>query len=115
MNKWVLLGAITVTLLLIWEIPYFNSHLHSSYLIMIAFFAIQAFVLFRIDGLIPEALQVHGSLVKIIIRFLSSAVFILIMIYRYDDPVIMVVQFIALYLVYMVFEIGVALTNLRRN
>ena len=115
MKKWVLLFLITAALLLLQEVPYIQPYLHQSYSLMIAFFTIQAFVLFRMDTLIPEPWKVHGSLVKILIRFLSSAVFILVLIYQYAEPNKLVLQFILLYLVYMVFEIGVALTNLRRN
>lgn len=115
MKKWFLLTIITTILLLSSEVPSIHTHLHPSFIIMVIFFTIQAFVLFRLDNLIPEAWRVHGSLAKIIIRFLSSAVFILVMIYQYEEPFSLVVQFIILYLIYMIFEIGVALTNLRRN
>lgn len=115
MKKWILLVFITVVLFFLQEAPSIKPYLHPSYRIMLAFFAIQAFVLFRMDSLIPDPWKIHGSLVKIIVRFLSSAVFILVLMYQYPEPYQMVVQFILLYLVYMVFEIGVALTNLRRN
>ena len=115
MNKWLQLGLITGVLVLLNQFDPLRAHFHDSYLVTVIFFAIQAFVLLRIDVLIPEMWKVHASLVEIIIRFLSSAVFILIMIYRYDDPFHLVVQFVMIYLIYMIFEIGVALTNLRRN
>lgn len=115
MKKWIVLCLITAILLIASEVDPINSYLHPSYLITVVFFAIQAFVLFRIDSLIPEDWKVHATLVKIIIRFLSSATFILIMIYQYEEPFDLVVQFIIVYLIYMIFEIGVALTNLRRN
>ena len=115
MKKWLILGAITIVLLAISELSFFQTILHPSYLVTVIFFSVQALVLFRIDSLIREEWKVHASLVKIIIRFLSSAVFILVMIYQYEEPFDLVVQFIIIYLIYMVFEIGVALTNLRRN
>ncbi len=115
MKKWLILGSITAVLLVIPELTFLEGMLHPSYFITVVFFSVQALVLFRIDSLIREEWKVHASLVKIIIRFLSSAVFILVMIYQYAEPFTMVVQFIIIYLIYMIFEIGVALTNLRRN
>ena len=115
MKKWILLVLITMALLLLPEVTLVGSNLHPAYLIMVCFFAIQTFVLLRIDVLIPKQWSVQGSLVKIILRFLSSATLILVLIYQYDEPFSLVVQFIVLYLIYMIFEIVVALTNLRRN
>ena len=115
MKKWILLAAITAVLLLLSEVPSIAEQLHPTFIFMVVFFTVQAFVLLRMDVLIPEEWKVQGSLVKIIIRFLSSAIFILVLIYQYNEPFNLVFQFIIIYLIYMIFEIGVALTNLRRN
>ncbi len=115
MKKWILLGLITIALVGINQIDLFKANLHAAYLVIVLFFAIQTFVLLRIDILIPDEWKIQSSLIKIIIRFLSSAVFILIIIYQYEDRFNLVIQFILIYLVYMIFEIVVSLTNLRRN
>lgn len=114
-SKWIALTGITVTLLLA---EYFftpSIDFHPSFKLMVFFFAAQAFVLFRIDHWAPEEWKIQMSMVKIVIRLLSSIVFILILIYSQNDQFNLVVQFIILYLIFMIFEIVMALTNLRRN
>lgn len=115
MNRWISLFLITAVLLAATQLQLIAEYLHEAYSVIVLFFAIQTFALLRIDVLIPEEWKVQSSLIKIVIRFLSSAVFILVTIYQYADPMNLVIQFILIYLVYMIFEIGVALTNLRRN
>ncbi|MEO9483285.1 MAG: hypothetical protein ABJG47_07565 [Ekhidna sp.] len=114
-KKWLFLIAITSVLLLVEY--YFSTSLalHSSFQLMVFFFTAQAFVLFRLDHWASEEWKVQMSMVKIVIRLLSSLVFILVMIYSQPDQFNLVVQFIILYLIYMIFEIVGALTNLRRN
>lgn len=114
-KKWFALIAITGILLLA---EYFFSRtlsFHPAFKLMVLFFAAQAFVLFRIDHWAPKEWIVQMSLVKIIIRLLSSLTFILVLIYTQEDSYNLVLQFIILYLGYMIFEIVEALTNLRRN
>ena len=82
---------------------------------MVLFFAIQGAALFRIDQWVPKEWEVQVSLVKIVIRLLSSMVFILVLFLTKEDLFSLVIQFICIYLVYMIFEIVEALTNLRRN
>ncbi|MEM6812809.1 MAG: hypothetical protein AAF600_00270 [Bacteroidota bacterium] len=115
MKKWIFLGLITLILILATQMHVLDDYLHEAYLIVILFFTIQTFALLRIDALIPQEWKVYASLVKIVIRFISSSVFILIILYQYEDRFNLVVQFIILYLIYMTFEIGTALTNLRQN
>ncbi|MEM6734716.1 MAG: hypothetical protein AAF620_01480 [Bacteroidota bacterium] len=115
MKKWIFLGLITLILITATQMHGLDHYLHEAYLIIVMFFTIQTFVLLRIDAIIPQEWKVHISLFKIIIRFISSAVFILIILYQYEDRFNLVVQFMILYLIYMTFEIGTALTNLRRN
>lgn len=115
MSKWIYLAVITAFLLII---SYFFSeqwHLHPAFNTMVAFFAAQAFILFRLDHWLPNKWEVQLSLVKIVIRFLTSLFFILALFFIHTDLFNLVVQFIALYLAYMIFEIVIALTNLRRN
>ncbi len=115
MKKWLALIAITTILILAEFIFSSTIEFHPAFRIMVFFFAIQAFVLFRIDHWAPNEWKVQISMVKIVLRLLSSMVFILVMIYSFDDKFNLVVQFIILYLIYMIFEIVEALTNLRRN
>jgi len=114
-KKWIYLGLITVVLVGINFLFNKELNLHDSFLVIVSFFAVQTFVLFRIDYWVPEEWSMQVSLAKIIIRLLSSLIFILVLMYTQDDLFNMVIQFIAVYLVYMIFEIGSALTNLRRN
>ena len=115
MKKWIALILITAVLLVVEYIFATTINFHPAYQLMVFFFAAQAFVLFRIDHWAPEEWKVQISMVKIVIRLLSSMVFILVLIYSEDQKFELVLQFIILYLIYMIFEIVEALTNLRRN
>ncbi|SNS54057.1 hypothetical protein SAMN05421640_0586 [Ekhidna lutea] len=112
MKKWITLALITIALL---SFSFLNVKLHPSWNLMIAFFAIQTIILFRVDQWAPKEWKPQASLVKIIIRLLSSMVFILVLVYTQEDLYNLVIQFIIIYLIYMIFEIVEALTNLRRN
>ena len=115
MKKWILLLAVVIVLFLT---RYFFAdvlNLHTAFDLMVGFFAIQTFVLFRIDSWVSKEWAVQVSLAKVVIRFLASAVFALILIMTQEDRFNLVIQFFLLYLIFMVFEIGMALTNLRRN
>ncbi len=115
MKKWIYL--ILLTGILLGGNYFFQEHLnlHSSFDLIVLFFFGLTVVYFRLDHWLRKEWQVQVSLVKIILRFLLSLVFILIMIKTKDDDMNLVIQFISLYLIFMVFEIVVSLTNLRRN
>lgn len=115
MNKWITLGVITIGLLLIGHFGSSYLNLHTAYYLIVVFFATQTIVLFRIDQWAPSEWQTQVALVKIVIRLITSLVFILILVYTQEDLVNMVIQVILIYLTYMIFEIVGALTNLRRN
>lgn len=115
MKKWLYLAIITAILLSAEYVFADIVELHPSYKLMVVFFAAQAFVLFRLDHWAPKEWSVQMSLVKIVLRLISSMILILVLVYTQEDPFRMVIQFIAIYLVYMIFEIVIALTNLRRN
>lgn len=115
MKKWIYLVLITALLLVVGYLPSLPFQLHPTYNLMVIFFAIQVFVLFRIEHWAPEEWAVQVSLVKIVLRLISSLVFILVLVYTQENLKEMVIQFILVYLVYMIFEIATALTNLRRN
>lgn len=115
MKHWVVLAIITSILLAVPEIDEISNLIHPAYYLMIAFFTILSFVLLRIDSLIPAEWKTQASLIKMGVRFLASLIFIGIAIYQYEKPSTLVIQFILIYLIYLIFEIVVALTNLRRN
>lgn len=115
MKKWVGLIVITVAALLCNYVFAEAWGFHPSFVFMVLFFSAQTFVLFRLDALVPKRWSVELSLVKIILRFLLSAVCITVLIYTQEDSFSLVIQFIALYFVFMIFEIVTSLTNLRRN
>ena len=115
MIKWITLSLITVGLLLFGYFFSMEFTIHPTWNLMVAFFSVQALVLFRIDSWVPKEWTVQMSLVKIVIRLLSSMVLILVLMLTQEELFTLVVQFICLYLVYMIFEIAEALTNLRRN
>ncbi|WP_421764067.1 hypothetical protein [Ekhidna sp.] len=114
-SKWVALIGIMVALLSVEYLLAKSIDFHPAFKLMVFFFTAQGFVLFRIDHWAPKEWKVQMSMVKIVIRLLSSMVFILVLIYSQNDQFNLVVQFIILYLIYMIFEIVEALTNLRRN
>ncbi|MEQ8903669.1 hypothetical protein [Ekhidna sp.] len=115
MKKWISLIFITGILLLAEYFFGVELNLHSTFNLMVLFFAIQGFVLFRIDHWTPKEWSTQMSLVKIVIRLLSSLVFITVLMFTQSDQFNLVIQFIILYLIFMIFEIVMALTNLRRN
>lgn len=115
MKKWILLGIIVLVLLLVNYFLADELSLHATYNLIVGFFAIQTFVLFRIDHWAPKEWTVQVSLAKIVIRLLASLVLALVLIMTQDDKFNLVIQFFSIYLIFMVFEIGMALTNLRRN
>jgi hypothetical protein len=90
--------------------------LHPDFMLMIGFFAIQTFVLFRLDQLAPKDYVVHVGLVKIGFRFLSALGFTLMLYYRNPTTLnTVLIQFVLLYLTFLIFEISTSLANLRRN
>ncbi|GAB4251007.1 MAG: hypothetical protein Tsb0034_30050 [Ekhidna sp.] len=115
MKKWIFLILLTGCLLGVNHLFKDALQLHQAFQLMVLFFAIQTFVLFRLDLLVPAEWTVQASLVKIVLRMLLSLAFIGVMIYAHEDKFSLVVQFIILYLIFMIFEIVTALTNLRRN
>lgn len=115
MKKWITLAVITGILLLVDHFFAAELGLHTSFVLMVLFFAVQTIVLFRIDMWVPEEWKAQATLVKVVIRLLSSLVFILVLTYTEENLYTLAIQFIIIYLVYMIFEIGEALTNLRRN
>ncbi len=89
---------------------------HRFYQVTVIFFIIQTGILFRIEDRGPENLKVQLSMVKMGLRLLSAMAFALIMGLKIDEGVhLFFIQFIILYLVFMTFEIILALANLRRN
>ncbi|MEO1253771.1 MAG: hypothetical protein AAFY41_02625 [Bacteroidota bacterium] len=115
MNKWIGLISLTTFLLLLGYLLQDTIVLHDSFFLIVAFFAIQSIVFIRIDHLAPKEWQSQVSLIKIIVRLLTSLIFITILIYTKEDQYNLVIQFIIVYLIYMIFEIVGSLTNLRRN
>ena len=115
MKKVLILVTLTVLLILA-DIAFGTElRLHATFKTMVLFFSIQTFALWRMESLVPQEWQVYVSLVKITVRFLSSLVLIAVLLYSHDERVLLTIQFIGLYLTYMIFEIVFALTNLRRN
>ena len=115
MNKWIKLAILAVFLVLFDYFLHDSLGLHDAFLLMIIFFVIQTFALFRLDSLVSEDWKVQMTLVKITLRLLSTLVFILVVMLNYTDRFQLVVQFFSLYLVFLTFEIILALANLRRN
>lgn len=115
MKKWIALGTITMFLLLVGYFFKQSWNLHDQYFTIVGFFSIQIFVFFRIDQWSRPEWQSQIALVKITVRLISSLIFITVLIYTVDNSNKLVIQFIIIYLIYMIFEIVGSLTNLRRN
>lgn len=115
MKRWLILFFLAAFLSLTDQLFSSELMLHKHFKIIVAFFTIQTFVFFRLETLAPKEWGVHLSLGIIVLRFLSSAVFILIMMLSDNNHFQLVVQFLILYLIFMVFEIANSLTKLRRN
>ena len=115
MRKWILLAVITLALLVFGYLNTSAFVLGQTYYIILAFFSIQTIVLFRVDQLAPVQWKVQVSLVKIVLRLLTALIFFTVLLYTSESPINTVIQFIVIYLIFMIFEIVEALTNLRRN
>jgi hypothetical protein len=115
MKKWIILFTLSLALVLFDYLYHEEFGLHEAFLVMVIFFFVQTFVLFRLDGITKEEWKVQMAMVKITLRLLSALVFILVVMLSYTDRFQLVVQFFSLYLAFMTFEIIMALANLRRN
>ena len=115
MRPILILGLLTIALLALPEFETISHLLHPAYYVMIIFFSALTYALLRVDFLLPPSIKPQAALIKISMRFLASLIFIAIVMYQYEDPHKLVVQFILIYLIYLIFEIVIALTNLRRN
>jgi hypothetical protein len=115
MKKWFWLALLSVLLIAFDYLFHDDLGLHASFMLMVVFFIFQTFVLFRLDEKANEEWKVQMAMVKITLRLLSALVFILVVMLSYGDRFNLVIQFFSLYLVFMTFEIILALANLRRN
>jgi len=115
MKKWTRLGLITTLLLLVNYSFGDRLSLHTAYSLIVVFFATQTFVLFKMDDWIPQKWSVQSSLIKIIIRLLTSMILALVLLITQENKFNLIIQFLGIYLIFMVFEIGSALIKLQRN
>lgn len=115
MKKWIYLIVLTCILLLGDFLLADTFKLHPTFRISTMFLSVLTFTYFRLDHWVPKEWKAQVALVKIASRLLLSLGFIAVLIYTQEDVQVMVIQFIVLYLIFMVFEIVVSLTNLRRN
>ena len=98
--------------------PLFNQVLsfHSFYFHLVVFFVLQTAILFRVDDFATEETRAQMRLVNIGLRMISALSFLIVMSYQLTEhSYLFYIQFILLYLAFMIFEIILALTNLRRN
>lgn len=79
------------------------------------FFIILSIMMLNMEKWIKEANRFQVTMLKTVGRFLSSLLFISILLLSQDDPFQLVVQFMILYFIFLLFEIVVSLTNLRQN
>lgn len=122
MKKYILLSlALSVVLLLIF---YFlndvvlNSYLHPNFPALVIFFFIQSFAIAWMlsMGEKDRAQFPIYALGSVAFRFVSGILFLIIFfVIDVENPVALTVQFMGLYLAYLIFEIIVVLANLRRN
>ncbi len=113
--------AIALTLLAVYYLandPVFGSILHNQFPALILFFFLQSLV---IAWLIDLAEKTNWespiyALGTITFRFLTSLFFIAVLfVAKFTDMKTLMAQFLAVYLIYLVFEIYTVLSNLRRN
>lgn len=89
---------------------------HDYWQIMVIFFLIQSYVLTRIEERASKEMEAQMRLVSIGVRFISALVFILILALSTKSQIeVLLIEFVILYLVFMTFELIMALANLRRN
>ena len=89
---------------------------HESFGITLLFFLAQTFILLRLDQRTTDESKIIMGMLKITIRLLSALAFVFFLIMKFEESSnVILIQFITLYLVFMIFEIATALSNLRRN
>jgi len=115
MKKWIALAVLAGALFASDALLHEELRLHEAFPYLVLFFVVQTIVLFRMDDKAKEEWKVQVSLIKVVVRLLSALVFVLVIFQTYDDHFSLVIQFFALYLAFMTFEIIMSLANLRRN
>jgi hypothetical protein len=116
-----LIGITIISLFLIAIAPLKDSlpfELHDLYIEMVIFYIAQsvviAFILSQGEKQ-PDKLPIF-ALGSIVFRLLTAVVFLIaVFIIGVENVKLLSIQFMAIYLLFLVFELTVVLTNLRRN
>ena len=115
MTKWGLLGLLFIVFFLLYFWGSTHLGLHSTFMIQVIFFTVQTFILFRLEARTPPQWVAHTALIKISLRFFCSLIFLLVLMSTRTDLKNLVIQFLLLYLIFMLFEIGSTCAKLRQN
>lgn len=122
MNKYLLQSsAISLILLALYyfgnEYLFFSS-LHKQYPILVAFFFLQSLMISRLleRGRKKNWESPVYTLGTVVLRLFTGLIFLVVLyVKKIDDLKSLMLQFIVLYLVYLIFELFTVLSNLRRN
>lgn len=115
--KYAWLVLLSVVLISIESLGVLGNHLDEpTYRLTVIFFIAQSIMIFRLDHYNRPDIAAQIRMLNIGLRMLSALAFLIIMTYQIETyRAAFYIQFILLYLVFMIFEITLALTNLRRN
>jgi hydrogenase-4 membrane subunit HyfE len=113
------IGILTVILTAISVLKaYLPFTIHPTYNSMLVFYTIQSVVVAVILYFAEGKKENYGlfALGIVVLRLITALIFLMIMYVRgTEDTMVFAVQFMLLYLSYLVFELTVVLSNLRRN
>lgn len=118
-NYIISIGVLTAVLSLIYffgnQMPF---RLHDTFGAMLAFYTVQSVIIAGILFLAEQKKEHYGliALGIVVLRLITAIIFLIIMYLNgIVDTMLFAIQFMLLYLSYLVFELTVVLANLRRN
>ena len=118
-NYFISIGILTVILVLISvfraEMPF---DLHSAFNPMLIFYTIQSVFIAGILYLAESKQENYGliALGIVVLRLITALIFLMFMYVQVtEDAMLFAIQFMLIYLSYLVFELTVVLAKLRRN
>lgn len=92
--------------------------LHSSFGTMLLFFTLQSVIIAGVLWIAESRREQYGliGLGIVVLRLITAVIFLIVMyVLGTENTMLFAVQFMLLYLSYLVFELTVVLANLRRN
>ena len=113
------IGLLTIVLVIISLLrPYLPFDIHPAYNTMIVFYTIQSALVAVILNFAETNKENYGffALGAVVLRLITALIFLMVMyVNGTENALLFAVQFVLLYLSYLIFELTVVLSNLRQN